>query len=517
MTTKALEAYDNQRFGPIVGISDEGSAAKTIARAAYMSAKALALGDEADEMCVGMIIDGERMGSAGEIPIGPDEYDQLVPVAGGWTFSTTNVGVRVNTRIHQPLPEFAVADAQADEQRWLDSIFARFRPFIHTPDGKPRPLTVRLLVKTAACVEAFRNLAPKIESGRRDSRLGSPSLHRLSFLIEFDRVIKGDDVGEIRKLMQAASELKVPEVAVDGRLLEGARRRISIQGLLNVMDAGTTRELLKEGERLGVRLVYHYEVDEETAARTIWTGLHTARAQGLTAAKYGLFPMKFDQQREVVHDIQRWLGNAWTAIPAYYVDTALVTDNDVCESDRCVEGCRLWMNMIAEAGVKVALIDCPDRIDPHKLLKTGGPNDRGILTLEDVGTLTRHAETLGLKALWSGGIRPNQAFELGKLGVAGIFTTGSTARPRAVSGTMEGDHQLSFQGEPTGPGVRRIHALVGGGFLCRVLEDKSVVKEIEGKAATLIDSRITELESPLEAINETLQTGWKKHWVLVGS
>jgi len=96
VTTKVLEAYDNKRFGPILGVSDEGSAAKTIAKAAYKSAKAIAMGDDADGMCVGMIIDGERMGSAGEIPIGPDEYAQVEPAANGWTFCTTNVGVRVS-------------------------------------------------------------------------------------------------------------------------------------------------------------------------------------------------------------------------------------------------------------------------------------------------------------------------------------------------------------------------------------------------------------------------------------
>ncbi len=517
MTRKALEAYDNRRFGPIVGVSDEGSAAKTIAKAAYKSAKALAMGDDADEMCVGMIIDGERMGSAGEIPIGPDEYDHVVPAANGWTFCTTNVGVRVNTRLYQPLPEFFVPDAKANEEEWLESIFQEFKPFIDTPDGYPRPLTIRLVTRSDACVKAFRNLVPKIEAGRGKKRLASPALHRLSFLIEFDREITADDVAEIRKLMQAASEMKVPEVAVDGRLVEAARRRISIQGVLNVLDADTAQKLLEEGEKLDVQLVYHYEMDQQSAARTIWTGLHAARARGLTAAKYGLFPMKLEQQTHIVNEIQRWMGKDWTAIPAFYVDTALVTKNEVYQGDRCVEACRIWMNMISDAGAKVALIDCPDRIVKHRLLRTGGANDIGILNLPDVEALTRHAETLGLKALWSGGIRPDQAFELGKLGVAGIFTTGSTARPEAVHGTMKSDKQLAFQGEPTGTGVRRIHALVGGGYLCRVLKDQSIVTGIDAKARVLVDGDTKDVESAVDSLNETLHEAWKAHWDSIGT
>src|SRR5207244_9357638 len=124
-TRVALEQYDSRRFGPLLGVSDEGSAAGTILEAAYHCAKASAT-KTADELVVGMIFDGERMGSAGEVPIGPDEYRQFMPVVKGpvWhIFGSTNVGTRVNTRLHQPLPEFAVADAAKDEGAWLKRIF----------------------------------------------------------------------------------------------------------------------------------------------------------------------------------------------------------------------------------------------------------------------------------------------------------------------------------------------------------------------------------------------------------
>jgi hypothetical protein len=515
VTEKAIERYDNKRFGPILGVSDEGSAADTIARAAYMSAKAQAL-QAPDAMTVGLIIDGERMGSAGEVPIGPDEYAQILPAARGRTFCTTNVGVRVNTRLHQPLPEFRVADAKADEQKWLDDVFDVFKPFIETPDGAPRPLTVRLLTQTQECHEALRDLVPKLEVGREDGRLGAHDLHGLSFLIVFEDEIDSEGkINEIRKLMALAAELNIPEVAIDGKLVEAARRRISIQGLLNILDPDTARSLLAHGDKLGVKLTYHFEVDQESAARTVWTGLNSARKYGLTAAKYGLFPLKLDQQDYVVRNIQRWMPD-WTPIPAFYVDTALVTENDVCEEDRIVESAKLWMNMITRNGVKVALVDAPDRIRPRRLLKRGGSDDRGVLTLDQVATLVAHANELGLKVLWSGGIGPEQALELGKLGVAGIFTTGSTARKVAVHGAVVVDKRLAAVAEPTEVGVRRIHALLQAGYVWSVLidSDREIRDRIRSAGEALAKTGTTgsEAESALDSLNRVLIRGWKQYW-----
>lgn len=514
--TKAIEVYNNEKFGPILGVSDEGSAAPSIAYAAYRSAKAQAIGLGADELCVGLIIDGERMGSAGEVPIGPDEYQQILPAFEGRTFATTNVGVRVNTRLQQPLPEFLVSEAKKDEQLWLNSIFSAFKPFIHTPDGVPRPLTVRLRTEGESCLEALKALVPKLEAGRKSGFLGSPELHRLSLLIVFKGQINAKDISKITELMKLAGKLKVPEVAIDATLVEAARRRVSIQGLLNVLDPETAQSLLSEAKKLGISLVYHFEVDQETAARTVWTGLNSAFKFGLSAAKYGLFPLNFEQQRYVVNRIQKWIAGDWTPIPAFYVDTALVTRYEVYESDRIVESAKLWLGMIAKEGAKVALIDAPDRIVKHKLIKTDNPKDNGVVTLKQIETLTRYAEKSGVKVLWSGGIKPDQAFELGKLGVAGIFTTGS-ASPRAIAvrGTMESDEALAAQPEPTDIGVRRIHALVGAGYLCRVVGDSALAKEIEKNARALLSSGLKADEAEETAItvlNASMVRGWQKHW-----
>lgn len=509
---KALETYDHERYGPVLGVSDEGPAAKTIAKAAYLSAKAQAEKDPGP-MCVGMIIDAERMGSAGEVPIGPPEYDEVMPAAKDRTFFTTNVGVRVNTRFYQPLPEFRVADAAADEEKWLGKLYDKFKPFINTPDGKPRPLTVRLVTEKNERV--LEHLVPKIEEGRKKGHLGSKDIHRLSFLLVFDDEISSkEDVEEIRQLMRVAKKLGVPEVAVDGELVEAARRRLSIQGLLNILDPDTARELLAYGKELGVKVVYHYELDAETASRTVWTGLNSAYHYGLTAAKYGLFPLKLDQMRYVVHHIQRWMKN-WTPIPAFYVDTALHTDDDVYEDDRVVEAAKIWIDMVADEGAKVVLIDAPDRISPRRLLKrTDDPGDPGVLKVEQVKPLLAHAQKRGIKALWSGSNTAKHAYELGKLGVYGIFTTGSTARVVPVHGTLEQDKQLAKEAEPTELGVRRIHALLGGGYLVHVLGDDPISAEIERLSGPLLAASTDgdDCRDALGPFDEALVRGWKKHW-----
>ena len=508
-----LEKYDCLRYGPLLGVSDEGSAAKIIADAAYLSAKAKA-SSAPSATIVGMIVDGERMTSAGEAPIGPEEFAEILPIASGRTFCTTNVGTRVNARLHQPFPEFLVKDAQGQEEKWLTSIFTQFDKFVHTPNSKPRPLTVRLVVHSNASTDALRTLVPKLEAGRKEGKIGPADLQRLSILVVYSGEIK-DDLQPISDAIHLAAELSVPEVAVDGEPVEPARRHLSIQGLLNVLEPAAAEKLLGEAARAKVRLSYRYENDPESAARTIWAGLFSARALGLNAAKYGLTPLVLDQQRYVIEHVQRWM-KGWTAIPAFYIDIPLVTSDTVYQSDRCVEAAQLWLKMASSAGAKVVLIDAPDRIKPRRLLKAIGKNDDiGVLNLEQAKQLNEYAEKLGLRVLWAGGIHADQAFQLAKLGVFGIFTTTSTAKPAPVEGVLASDPAMAASSEPTLPGVRKIHALVQAGFLCHVLSRNSELSQaIENSAEELFPAAITdaELEPKLSALNELMQRGWQEHW-----
>jgi hypothetical protein len=117
----SLATYDSERFGPLFAVSDEGSAGETIVNAAYASAKAKALWP-IDPVSLGVALDGERMTSAGEVPIGPPEYEDLLDAATGRLLLTTNVGVRVNARLTQQLPEFAVTENSANDKQWLRRI-----------------------------------------------------------------------------------------------------------------------------------------------------------------------------------------------------------------------------------------------------------------------------------------------------------------------------------------------------------------------------------------------------------
>ena len=117
--------YDSRLFGPLFAVSDEGSAGDAIIDAAYGSAKAAAL-PSLDPLTLGVLLDGERMTSAGEVPIGPDEYAAILSMTRDRVLCTTNVGVRVNTRLSQLLPEFAMSGLLTNPKRY-DEIYERAR------------------------------------------------------------------------------------------------------------------------------------------------------------------------------------------------------------------------------------------------------------------------------------------------------------------------------------------------------------------------------------------------------
>src|SRR5204863_1383611 len=77
-----LATYDSEHFGPLFAVSDEGSAGETIVNDAYASAQAKAFWT-IDPVSLGVGLDGERMTSAGEVPIGPLAYEDLSDTAAG--------------------------------------------------------------------------------------------------------------------------------------------------------------------------------------------------------------------------------------------------------------------------------------------------------------------------------------------------------------------------------------------------------------------------------------------------
>ena len=123
-----------------------------------------------------------------------------------------------------------------------------------------------------------------------------------------------------------------------------------------------------------------------------------------------------------------------------------------------------------------------------------------------------HARHLGIDILWSGGITAPQAFELAKRGVHGIFSTSSTARKIAVTAPFKDDPRLPAENEPTEIGVRRMHAIVQGGFLATALvgRDRALAAAIDGLTQKLLAADGgAAIESALDALNERLLPAWR--------
>jgi len=507
-----LDTYDSERFGPLFAVSDEGSAGETVVNAAYASAKARALWP-IDPVSLGVALDGERMTSAGEVPIGPPEYEDLLGTAAGRLPLTTNVGVRVNTRLTQQLPEFAVTEKSANDKQWLDNVFAAFEPFLHTPDGQPRPLTVRLAIDPNAPIKSLKGVVTKLEAGRKEGKMGPAEIHQLSVLVAFEDRITDDEIDVIERIMQLAVDAGIRELAIDADLREPARRRLGIQSLLNILDPEHLRRLLRLSRQLAVRLTYRYHLDIETAARTIWTGLHTARTNGFSAGKYGLMPMTLEEQGAVIEMITGWTAD-WTAIPAFYVDTPLLTAEEVYDDTRCKDAAKLWLKTARGAGAKIVLFDSPDRVNPRRLIRQPNvANDIGVLSLADIEEILGYAKELGISILWSGGITSRQAFELAKRKVFGIFSTSSTAAKIAVTAAFEDDPRLATENEPTDVGVRRIHAIIQGGFLSAALRNrgKGLAKSIGDASERLLAAEQDQAQSSVELNNLNLELlrGWQ--------
>ena len=471
-TLKALLAeYDSDQYGPLFAVSDEGSAGPVVLDAALSSAKAVAGASSPSRL--GVILDGERMTSAGEVPIGPPEYGALSAGAAGQLLLTTNVGTRINVRLTGQLPEFPALEKSAE------AVIAAFHQFLDTPDHRPRPLTVRLQVDPGADCTRLAALARKLDEARKKGEIGPPDTHQLSVLVSFKEEIATDaQLEQSEAVIAAAADLGFPEVAIDGAQLPYARRRWGAQGLLNVLSVPASNRLLKFATARGVRLRPRYQVDVNSAARTIWTGLEAARANGFDAGKYGLLPLTLEEQAQVIELITRWTSG-WTAIPAFYVDTPLVTATEVFDVGQCEVAARRWLKAARGAGATTVLFDAPDRVNPRRLVH-GSDSPDGVLTPDQIEALRDYSELLGVKILWSGGITAAQAFDLARRRVFGIFSTSSTAAKIAVTAQFQQDPRLAAENEPTEFGVRRMHAIIQGGFLSsRMRElDEGLAREL---------------------------------------
>ncbi|MGB8893328.1 MAG: hypothetical protein WCD13_03285, partial [Pseudolabrys sp.] len=426
--------------------------------------------------------------------------------AAGQLLLTTNVGTRINVRLTGHLPEFPALEKSAE------AVIAAFHQFLDTPDRQPRPLTVRLQIDPGPDCTRLAALAGKLDEARKKGEIGPPDTHQLSVLVSFKEVIATDaQLEQSEAIIAAAADLGIPEVAIDGAQLPYARRRWGAQGLLNVLSVPASNRLLKFATARGVRLRPRYQVDVNSAARTIWTGLEATRANGFDAGKYGLLPLTLEEQAQVIELITRWTSG-WTAIPAFYVDTPLVTATEVFDVGQCEVAARRWLKAARGAGATTVLFDAPDRVNPRRLVH-GSDSPDGVLTPDQIEALRDYGELLGVRILWSGGITAAQAFDLARRRVFGIFSTSSTATKIAVTAQFDQDPRLAAENEPTEFGVRRMHAIIQGGFLFSRMGElhEGLARELETFTTNLVASggEAAKSQDALETLNKLLVRGWR--------
>ena len=110
----SLKDYDHNKYGPYLGISDEGSAAHVIRDAALASPKMRAIG-AGGPLVVGVAHDAERLGAIGEVPVGPHEYANIQLQCVGRILTSTNVGTRLNLRHYKRNPVVIVQKGPVTE------------------------------------------------------------------------------------------------------------------------------------------------------------------------------------------------------------------------------------------------------------------------------------------------------------------------------------------------------------------------------------------------------------------
>jgi len=248
----SLKDYDQVRYGPFLGVSDEGSAAAEIRDAAFESPKVRALpkSESRTPLIVGVAVDAERLGGIGELAVGPEEYADVWLACVGRTLITTNIGTRVNLRVYRREPRVVLRgdSAKALEQAKTE-IADAFRPFVETPDKQPRPLTVLVDIPryvrmtTPRKIAALKGLAAFVTSGRAAGMRRAPPGHALGLLAWVGRGIAGRDAS--MATIDLASDAGLGMVVLDGVKRKTAEQAISFAGLLDYFEPGILGPLLR--------------------------------------------------------------------------------------------------------------------------------------------------------------------------------------------------------------------------------------------------------------------------------
>jgi hypothetical protein len=470
-------------------------------------------------MIIGVALDAERLGGVGEVAVGPDEYADVWLGCVDRLLITTNIGTRVNTRVYRREPRILL---RSDSKRALaqakTKIAEAFRPFVETPDGEPRPLTVFIdiprfvqMTKRKKTV-ALLNLNAFVRSGEAAAKLKVPQGQVLGLAAWVARGLVGRDAA--MEAIDLASRAGLGVVIIDGVKRKAADEAISFAGLLDYFPPGIVGPLLREAAKKHVRLRAANLPDTDTIARSIWTGLATARSMGASLGKYGCFPLTQSETDHVVGQIQRWLPN-WSAAPVFFVDQGLLREGAVDVDRDLRRGIEIWLDTVAAHGTHIVLIDTIDKATGRRLVKKSSTDKIGYLSLKQISRIETYGRRLGVKLLWAGGLGMREVFEMGTLGVFGVYVTSAAAATVPVSGIYARDPVLAEVKEPTKHGVLRTKTLLEAGFLSSHLRGdlgRAVGLAAEDFLSTLEAADAARIDSRVLALSSACVKGWRAHW-----
>jgi len=490
--------YDSDRYGPLLGVSDEGSATAAIRRGALSAPKAAALAERTPHT-LGIAHDAERLGAVGEVAVGPDEFSTIRLACRGRVLTTTNTGSRVNVRRFLDPRVVDVRDATLEA---IDAAGLRlktvFAPYLRTPAGRARPLTALVRLDGDLPNGQARRVLTQLRRLVASGAICNPKRHRIGLLIDPGR--GADRIERVAAAIDLGGAVGLEEVAVEG--------------LCDRFDPNALAELLRRAAGKKVHLRRRELIDPQTTARHVWTGLSVARNMGLELGKYGLAPLTFEEQSDVVARIQYWFP-FWAAAPVYYVDNPLVTRLDVFHGPRLAAGIRLWLDMVAKHRVRVVLIDTVNKSEGRRLFKDADDDAKGFLTRGEILKLTAYARDRAVKVLWAGGITLPQAYLFGKLGVFGVYITSDAATLQPLGRKARRDPFLVGLREPDQHKVARVKLALEAGFLVgRGASD--LAPAVEALLAAVAAGQTGKADTLQTELHPRMVRAWRAHLANTG-
>ncbi|MBU0986148.1 MAG: hypothetical protein KKH68_02750, partial [Proteobacteria bacterium] len=225
----SLKDYQHDLHGPFLGISDEGSAAHLVRRAALNSPKMKVLGT-ASPIEAGVALDAERLAAVGEVAVGPEEYRDIKIECQGSILTTTNVGTRLNLRYYKIRPIIRISSGSYDQaiEKAVKDAEDLVETFRHTPDSKPRPVMLFVRFKSRISYSRRKVILKALHENISRGDFCDPRIHKLGLLATVG--LKRNRLSTAIDNINLAHETGLTEVAIQGVPTWEAEEKISMPG-----------------------------------------------------------------------------------------------------------------------------------------------------------------------------------------------------------------------------------------------------------------------------------------------